>query len=249
MPFAFGSLNGPHDRARLFGVADPKAEAVGNEIEAHSVIVGKMARNRLPLELPQDARPEDRDFVQLLNERFLRIAEHLQNLATGALALSGDLDMKNFRIRNLGNAQVQTDAASVQFGDARWARLNHQHEEDEGEGGGALVAVTQTLFLFRQGTLAVQSSVFPVYRLAETKTPSEIIAMLKTEPTGADFKLVLQVDAVDYLTITIPAGAKTFSANTGLGAVTLNKDLVGNITQVGTTFPGADLSVLIRWRG
>jgi hypothetical protein len=203
---------------------------------------------KLHLELPQDAKSTDRDFVPVLNQRLRRIAEFLGNLKTTLGGIVGELDMEGRRIINLGTARLGTDAVNVGFGDARWSRLGHKHEKDEDgipDAGEAL----QTLFLSRQGTLAVESSVFPLFRLAAARTPTEVVAMVKDAPTGADLVIEIQVDGVTWQTVTIVAGATSKTVNTGLGQIAANKDVVVNLTRVGTTFPGADLTLLVRWVG
>lgn len=204
---------------------------------------------KLSLELPQDAKIDEPGFLRQLNDRLLRIAEYLGQLGSGAFAILGDLDMKGFLIRNLGDPKIQTDAVNVQYGDRRWARLTHQHRAGE-----EAASVMQTLFLYVPGILAVQSNACPVFRLAAAKTPTEFIAMVKDAPIGSALVIQVQVDGVTWSTATIAAGTKVFSTTAGLTEIVAQKDVVVNITAVGSSllvasFPGAHLSLLVRWPG
>jgi hypothetical protein len=99
------------------------------------------------------------------------------------------------------------------------------------------------------GTLAIGSNQAPPLQLATAQTASAVIVLVGTAPTGAGLTININVGGVLSMTLTIPAGDLSVQATSaqlsaaaqiaGASRITLD------ITAVGTTVPGADLSVFI----
>lgn len=104
------------------------------------------------------------------------------------------------------------------------------------------------LILTAPGLLAIQSSVTPLVSLESAGAPVEILAYLKRAPAGGNFSAVINVKGKPYFTINIPQGATSMDA-TGqtFGQIPANSVVSVDVTGVGGDFPGADLSVLIRF--
>jgi len=69
----------------------------------------------LNVDLPPNLRPQDPEFVQLLNERLRTLARNADQIDVRA-----HLDMRGFRILNVGDHQVGGDALSRSAGDRRY---------------------------------------------------------------------------------------------------------------------------------
>jgi hypothetical protein len=94
------------------------------------------------------------------------------------------------------------------------------------------------------GTLAIGSDLGPIAAMPQTSTPSNITVQLKRAPTGAALVVVVYVNGVVYATITVPAGATSASVATSTQIVAGQLIRV-DITAVGTTYPGSDMTVFI----
>ena len=84
-------------------------------------------------------------------------------------------------------------------------------------------------------------------RMARSKssvTPANITVQLKQAPAGAALVVVVYVNGVVYATITVPAGATSASVATSTQIVAGQLIRV-DITAVGTTYPGSDMTVFI----
>jgi len=108
------------------------------------------------------------------------------------------------------------------------------------------VDAPQAVSLSVSGTLSVRSNAAPLVSLAKQRNASEVVALVKQAPLGADLKLEIKVGDAPWATLTILAGQT--SAQLGSQATAIAKDalIVLDVTGVGTTFPGADLTVIIR---
>jgi hypothetical protein len=99
------------------------------------------------------------------------------------------------------------------------------------------------------GTLAIGSSQAPPLQLNANRTPSEVVALVGTAPTGAGLTININGGGVLWMSLTIAAGNLSVQATsaqlTASGALTGGGSITLDITAVGTTVPGADLSVFI----
>ncbi len=72
---------------------------------------------------------------------------------------------------------------------------------------------------------------------------------MKTAPTGADLTLTIYGGSTAWLSLTIAAGTTSVVASPldvdAAGPLPANTNIRLAITGVGTTFPGADLSVFV----
>lgn len=106
-------------------------------------------------------------------------------------------------------------------------------------GGGAAV---ETMQLY--GQMAVVSAPTPALRWSYT-TPSSIYATVETAPTGAALLITVKKNGSSYTTLTIAAGATASETDTGLGSAADGDLFTFDITQVGSTYPGWNLTVNI----
>jgi hypothetical protein len=118
-----------------------------------------------------------------------------------------------------------------------------------GGGGGGTGELTYTIQDIRTGNLAVAASAFPPgLRVPENGNAIAFVARLGTVPTGSDVTIKAERwndggYQNDIATLTIPAGT-TLASVSGLAVAVAKGDIVHfNITQVGSTTPGADLNV------
>lgn len=99
------------------------------------------------------------------------------------------------------------------------------------------------------GTLAIGSNQSPPLQLNATRTPTEVVALVGTAPTGAGLTLNVNVGGVLWMSLTIAAGDLSVQATTAqltaAGAIAGGASITLDITAVGTTVPGADLSIFI----
>lgn len=102
------------------------------------------------------------------------------------------------------------------------------------------------LVLAVPGTLGIMSSAAPLVSLAADATPSEIVALVKTAPLGAALTLKVLAGSTPVGIVVIGAGAVTASVSGG-AKIPAEAVITLGITTVGTTFPGADLTVMVRF--
>jgi len=99
------------------------------------------------------------------------------------------------------------------------------------------------------GTLAIGSNLAPIVALNASYTPQSVVAYVKTGPTGAGLTCNINVGGTLWMTLTIPAGAESVASTaaqlTAAGAIAGGVNITFDITAVGTTVPGADLSIFI----
>jgi hypothetical protein len=99
------------------------------------------------------------------------------------------------------------------------------------------------------GTLAIGSNQAPPLQLNASRTPNEVVALVGTAPTGAGLTININVGGVLWMSLTIAAGNLSVQATsaqlTAAGALAGSAAITMDITAVGTTVPGADLSVFI----
>ena len=198
---------------------------------------------RLSLELPPGISPER--LVELLNDRLRRI----ERAISGPIVLSADMDAAGYRIRNLGDPRHFLDALSQAAADRRYERRGAV-ESTTVEAGDTVAAgaQAQALILSVPGTLSIRSDAAPLVSLPEAKTPTGVVALVKQAPTGADLTCELSVAGSEWASVTIPDGeTEARLGASGLRQIGADQLIVLDITAVGTTFPGADLTVMIRF--
>jgi hypothetical protein len=99
------------------------------------------------------------------------------------------------------------------------------------------------------GTLAIGSNQCPVCALNATRSPQSVVVYVKTAPTGAGLTININVGGTLWMSLTVPAAAASVAATsaqlTTAGAIAGASNITLDITAVGTTVPGSDLSVFI----
>lgn len=107
-------------------------------------------------------------------------------------------------------------------------------------------AAGQEIVLSVPGTLAIRSNAAALVSLPAARNVSEIVAVVKQAAAGGDLNLALFADGAAWATLKIAAGGKTATAAAKSLALAKNALVTLDITGVGLTFPGADLTVMIR---
>ena len=111
---------------------------------------------------------------------------------------------------------------------------------------GGISAGGSEIVLSVPGTLGIRSNAAPLVTLATAETVTSIAAMVKTAPSGAGLTLAVSAAGTSIGTVTIADGAVMASVSLS-AAVAADTLITLDITQVGSTFPGADLTVLVRF--
>ena len=120
--------------------------------------------------------------------------------------------------------------------------------EDWVFGAEGLSKVAGLVFLM-QGTLGIESNAAQPLYLNRPVTVGDVKGYVQAAPTGAGVTFTIYVGTTAWLTLTIPAGQTaaiaTPSQISALSQIPANTAVSIGITAVGTTFPGADLSVFV----
>ena len=99
------------------------------------------------------------------------------------------------------------------------------------------------------GTLGIQADAAPAFYLNADFTAGLVKAYVKSAPVGADLTLTIYAGSTAWLSLTIAAGTIGVVASPldvdAAGPLPANTNIRLAITGVGTTFPGADLSVFV----
>ena len=99
------------------------------------------------------------------------------------------------------------------------------------------------------GTLAIGSDQGPRLSFAADQTAKGVRLDVKQAPTGAGLTVALLVGVTPWLTLTIPDGSTSVEATTlqidALAAIGAGANVRVDVTAVGTTYPGSDLTVSI----
>ncbi len=111
------------------------------------------------------------------------------------------------------------------------------------------LAVAGGMAITVDGTLAIGSNQGPISIFNAATTPIVVRVDLKQAPTGADLTVQFVVASVVVLTLVVPAGATsvlaTSSQLSAMGSIPAVTNVEIDITTVGTTFPGSDLTANI----
>ena len=109
----------------------------------------------------------------------------------------------------------------------------------------AFVASLAGLTISVFGTLAIGSNLGQVPAFVPAaKTFTQAVALVTSAPTGAAIILTVTSGASTLFTVTIPAGS-TQGSSTAAAGVLPSTPIEVNIVQVGSTFPGANLTVVL----
>ena len=99
------------------------------------------------------------------------------------------------------------------------------------------------------GTLAIGSNQAPPLQLSANRTPSSVIALAGSAPTGAGVTVNINVGGTLWMSLTIAEGNTSVQATSAqiktAGQIAGGSNITLDITAVGTTVPGANLSVFI----
>jgi hypothetical protein len=100
-----------------------------------------------------------------------------------------------------------------------------------------------------QGTLGIESNAAQPLYLNSAVTAGDVKGYVQDAPTGSGITFTIYVGGTTWLSLTIPAGATSVVATpsqiAALAQIPANTAVSIGITAVGTSFPGADLSVFI----
>jgi len=202
---------------------------------------------QLNLEIPPSAATLD-EMRRAMNESLRRIAEQIGS----PMRLEADADAGGFRMMNLGDAREGADALNLRMADRRFPRSTAASGGGVSGGGSTSTATSggdaSMLVLTVPGTLSMRSSAAPLVSLPEGRDVSEVMALVKQAPAGADLKLDVFVNNAKHTSVAIAKDATTGKVNSGLKAIAKDQVIALDITAVGTVFPGADLTVMIRFR-
>jgi hypothetical protein len=98
-----------------------------------------------------------------------------------------------------------------------------------------------------EGYLAVEQDATPALVVDATHSIRDVYAVLGTV-ADADVRVRVDVDGSPYCTLTVPVGQTTSTSVDGLSVslLSVGSKVTLSVLSVGTTYPGADLTVLIR---
>jgi hypothetical protein len=102
------------------------------------------------------------------------------------------------------------------------------------------------LVLSIPGTLGIRSNAAPLVSFPAQVTPTDIVALLKTPPSGAPVTVQLNVGGQPYAVLSIASGQVQAGPQSASTPIPPNTLVTLDVTSVGTAFPGADLSVMLR---
>jgi hypothetical protein len=149
---------------------------------------------------------------------------------------------------------------SVTLPDVRLAGVELYMTNALGAGAVAVNSYTQTIdsglrtlgggqYSFQiTGYLAIQTNAAPNIVVDSDRSVRDIYGMVLTAPTGAPIVLQINRNGAAYVTAQIPAGATLSNVVGGFGLPALRSgDILSlNITGVGTSIPGSDLTLVMR---
>jgi hypothetical protein len=211
--------------------------------------INTTARSRTPISIPKVETVEE---LRKVTEKTLN--QHADQANKVANILQNDLDAGGFKIQNLGNPTANKDAVPLDF-----LKKSLQNITIRGQRGGG--GADQGLAHFG---IAIG---FPVATATDV-TAHHIVSLSghfqaayinsKLGPTGSDLIIDLQLwngsswaSIFGATKLVLPAGAtdtdlgtQTTFAITGPAVADLIR---ADVTQIGSTFPGQDISVMLRW--
>lgn len=115
--------------------------------------------------------------------------------------------------------------------------------------GADSIAKVASLVFQVQGTLGIESNAAQPLYVNRPFTAGDVKAYVQTAPTGSGVTFTIYVGGTAWLALTIPVGQSIVVATVAqvgaLTAIPANTAVSIGITAVGTTFPGANLSVFV----
>jgi len=115
--------------------------------------------------------------------------------------------------------------------------------------GQALEQYQSAVNLTVDGTLSIGSDQASRISLRRAASAVAVKAVVKTAPSGADLTVQLLVGTTEWMALTIPSGSTAIEATASQLAsasqIPADTNIRLDLVTVGTTFPGADLSVAI----
>ena len=198
---------------------------------------------------PSNITTTSPEFMRLLNERLTDLAA----VASRPLEITSNLNAQGYRVTNIAPARGAGDALSLAMGDLRYLKRSEapgvvqQVQQITNTTVQTVTGAAGSLALTVPGVLAIQSSAAPLFAFPDARTVQELRVLLKEPPTGGDLICEIEIGGTLWATVTVAAGEVEKVLNgSDLAGIAANALVVLNITAVGLTFSGADLSVLIR---
>lgn len=191
--------------------------------------------------------------IQVLNDRLRAIAD-----AIASPVVTADEDMAGYRITNLGDGSAPMDALNLRTGDRRYATqaaitqiqqsvATAQATGSTGHASGS-TASHGTLILTVPGVLAIQSQAAALVQLSSDTVFTSAVALLKQAPVGAALTLNVSAGGNVLGSATVGDGKTTASVDaSGWKAAAKNTTITVDLTAVGLTFPGADLTLELQF--
>jgi hypothetical protein len=146
-----------------------------------------------------------------------------------AIELPRDLDITSERGKELLNERLRKLAASASGATA--SRVS--------------TAAVEQLALHVPFVLAIEAAAAPLAELPADMRFREVSARVKQAPAGGSLKAEVKAGGATVASITIPAGALS-AIQPVSGTLPGKTEIRLDITSVGLTFPGADLTVIVR---
>lgn len=167
----------------------------------------------------------------------------MQNPATAALSMTG------LKITNLANPTLPADALNLQTADARYLRASAvaavQATKPTTTTTTTTSAPVNQLSLSIPGVLAIESNAADLIELPASATFSSAVLLVKQAPVGGSITLKVSAGGGQLGSVTIPAG-QTSSTTAITWSIPKNSLVTVDVTSVGLTYPGSDLSLLLR---
>ncbi len=132
-------------------------------------------------------------------------------------------------------ARIQVDAAVTSIVDAKITDYRAQFILGGGVGGAEFAV---------HGSLPVANDLTPYWIAPKAGTFTAISARVKTAPTGASLQLRVNKNGVQVTTLTISAGSSSATGSVSI-SFSANDYFSVDVTQVGSTVVGADLTVAL----
>lgn len=106
-------------------------------------------------------------------------------------------------------------------------------------------SIKRMVALTVSGILAIESDAAPAIHAPEDFKPTTIKVVAKQAPTGASLTVRIKSGTTDWATATLPAGLSEVTATAPATVIAAGTNIRLDITAVGTTYPGADLTVTL----